>query len=66
MPKKFKLVDNTQEALEEMDKDMKDALKEIHPDLDAEEQDALNELNPDLEEEELLEDVIEKYLKDLE
>lgn len=63
MPNKFKLVDNTQKALEEMGKDMENALNEIHPDLEAEEQEALKELNPD---EELLEDVIEKYLKDLE
>lgn len=65
MPDKFKLVDNTQEGLEEMDKDMEDALKEMYPDLDAEEQEALEEMNPDLEEE-LLEDVVARYLKDLE
>lgn len=51
MPDKFKLVDNTQEGLEEIHKNTEDALKEI---------------NEDIEDGELLEDVIEKYLKDLE
>ncbi len=65
MPDKFKLIDNTQEGLEEMSKNMENALDEINKNME----DALKEMNPDSEseeEEELLEDVIEKYLKDLE